>query len=463
MQASRSAAVGGAIIILVMILGIMFYSLATNPGQARSSYVKEYSLGGNSSPNAITVDSQGNVWFVLQAETALGMLNHTTGQISIFPLPEPKNTTTSSWGIAVDSSRKLVWFTDQISNSIWSFSIANHTFVRHEVTTESANPYGISLDQNGNVWFTEDWATKANNTYWNKIGEINTSGALKEFVIPHFNGFGNNSEGMAPAGITVDEDGTVWISLVLADSVVSFSNAVFHNYNFTGLAYEPVGIAIGPEGNVWITNHGASFISEFNPRSGYFRSISTSVFPPYNESLPYFIYADKSGSIWFNEHQGNAIARFNPTTNTLTEYEIPSKDSNFGIAGALTMALSSEGSPWFTELFTGKIGTVNATASINGGISVAEGEQSASLKISPSSNATIQLNIIGSGNSGLRAAVSNFTRSLEFNFGPDSGSGNYTSSLVIRDTGAKPGVYFVTISEVTQNLIVSQIVEVEVQ
>lgn len=99
-----------------------------------------------------------------------------------------------------------------------------------------------------------------------------------------------------------------------------------------------------------MTQHGPSFISEFNPTTRYFRTISTSVPPwvPDNTSLPYFIQVDSHGNVWFNEHYGNAIARFHPSSNSLTEFEVPSKVAQAGNnAGVLTIGLSPNGEPWF--------------------------------------------------------------------------------------------------------------------
>ena len=114
----------------------------------------------------------------------------------------------------------------------------------------------------------------------------------------------------------------------------------------------------------------SDFLSEFNPSTHYFRTISTSI-PPLNTSLPYFDYVDSNGNVLFNEHYGNAIAVFNPATETMTEYENPTKPTfTGGIAGMLTMALSPQNIPWFTELFTGSVGMVNTSKPVGLSLSV---------------------------------------------------------------------------------------------
>ena len=221
-----------------------------------------------------------------------------------------------------------------------------------------------------------------------------------------------------------------------------------------------MGIAVDSSGNLWLTQHGASMVSEFNPVTHYFRTISTSI-PPDGASYPYFVYVDNStGKVWFNEHYGNAISVFDPKTNTLVEYEIPSRNSADGnISGALTMTLSPQGTPWFTELYTGKIGEVipslpiGLSVQVNGGSTVNLGNESST---------TLQLSVLDTSDetSYLSASIGNFTGNFVFNFTSYSGHGNYSTPLTIQNGGSPPGVYFVTISAETQNLIVSQVIEV---
>ncbi|MCL4519413.1 MAG: SMP-30/gluconolactonase/LRE family protein, partial [Thaumarchaeota archaeon] len=321
----------------------------------QSQYITEYPTEtSTSSPNGIATDSQGNVWFALEGETAIAELYPSNNTMHVFPLPEPKNPGLTTWGIAVDNTRNLVWFTDSNNNSIWAFNILTSNFTKHPLLTKFAFPYQLALDNQGNVWFTE--------LYGNKIGEITVQGQLGEFAVPAPNS-SSLSYGPGPSGITVDKkNNEVWFTEAFTNSVASYLNGHFELYNLSNLITAPVGIAIDSKGNLWITQHGPSFISEFNPETHYFRTISTSIQTSPNEgtSLPYFIQVDSRGNVWFNEHYGNAIAMFSPSNNTLIEYEIPSRLPSAGnISSALTIALSADGQPWFTELFTGNIGTVN--------------------------------------------------------------------------------------------------------
>ncbi len=318
------------IIILIMVISITlagslvyYYYLQTlayvpatvfNSQAQTHEYVTEYPIQLSSYPNAITADSQGNVWFALENATSLAELTPSNGTVHLFHLPEPKSTGLTTWGILVDNSKHLVWFTDSNTNSIWSFNATSGNFTQYRIQTLDAFPYQIVQDGNGNMWFTE--------LFGNKIGEITTNGTLEDYPVPKF----GNVSYVEPSGITIDqESNAIWFTETAVNAIDSYFEGHFDSYNLTGLVQSPVGIALDSNGNLWMTQHGPSFISEFNPTTRYFRTISTSVPPwvPDNTSLPYFIQVDSHGNVWFNEHYGNAIARFHPSSNSLTEFEVP--------------------------------------------------------------------------------------------------------------------------------------------
>jgi len=415
-----------------------------------SQYVKEYVLP-NGLPNAIAVDSSGNVWTVLQNSSSLGVFYPANGTVREFPIPGlAEKAPLTSWGIAIDNSRGIIWFAEEISNAIWAFNVRDQSFNEYPIKTPDSNPYQVALDSSGNAWFTEFSG--------NKIGEVMTNGSMNEFQIP--------IASSNPTGIAVDpRTNRIWFNLLdtsgISDEfyVGSYYNGSFTFNDITALVDTPVGIAVDSSGDLWLTQHGASLVSEFNPVTHYFRTFSTSI-PPPGASYPYFVYVDNStGNIWFNEHYGNTISVFDPRSNTLVEYEIPSKNPEDGnISGALTMTLSSSGTPWFTELYTGKIGEINYSAPVNLFVNVSTDDVS----LQNQSTASVTLSIQGPSNQTtyLSASVGNFTGDFLFNFIEYSGQGNYSTNLTIQNGGSPPGVYFATISAESNNVIVSRIIEI---
>lgn len=339
-------------------------SVKSSPEASR--YITEYQVGGaNSQPNAIASDSRGDIWFTLAYDYAIGELSPSNGTTHEFRIPH-QNGSLVSWGIAVDNTRNLVWFTDQLADSVWSFNVASGTFTRHHLPTPLSSPYQVAVDGSGNAWFTE--------IEGGRIGEITPQGALKEYTVP---AGASASPGMTltgPAGIAIGKGGTVWFTEVYENSVGSFSNGTFREYPIAGVS-SPTGIALDSQGNVWVTLHGASDFAELDPATNSTRIISTSLRIGASSTLPYFVGVDPRGNVWFDEHYGNAIARFTPSNQTMVEYKIPTRVASLGnISGALTIGLDSSGHPWFTEFYSGKVGTVDPAGAI--GIHVVVGSPS---------------------------------------------------------------------------------------
>ncbi|MDA4111642.1 MAG: hypothetical protein OK439_03835, partial [Thaumarchaeota archaeon] len=271
-------------------------------------------------------------------------------------------------------------------------------------------------------------------------------------------------QGTEPSGITTDSSGMVWFTLPGINSIGSYYEGKFDIQNLTGKISTPVGIAVDSKGNVWLTQHGPSFITEFNPQTHYLRTISTSN-NSLIQSLPYFCWVDQSGNVWFNEHQGNAMSEFIPSTNSLVEYFIPSRVQSAGnISYMLTSTLSPIGQPWYTELFTGKIGTIHANASFDESLHLLNySESNAILTNGSELSYKIALSDVASPVY-LKGYVGNFTDqgNFTFKFSPATGNGSFDSVVSMRNIGARSGVYFVTITARSENVAVSRIIEVRV-
>jgi virginiamycin B lyase len=437
-------------IIIVVAIGVLAYFLIAASGISYvstpevSKYTTEYPTSSSlTEPAGIVVDAKGDVWFTLQNQSRLAELTPATGRIQEFAIPTHEAGGTVTWGMALDNSRGLVWFTEQVTNSIWSFNIVTHKFHQYKIKTPHAFPFGITVDEQGNVWFAE--------FFGNNIGEILTNGTLHEIPIPQ-------RGDLEASGIAVSPAGTVWFTLPGVDEIGSYFHGKFTFQNLTGVVSLPVGIAVTSNGSIFFTQHGPSFISEFNPTNGYLETISTTVPSYYYSSLPYFIYPDQYGSVWFNEHEGNAMAEFFPSNNTLIEYYIPTRVVS-NISGMLTSTVSPAGNPWYTELFAGKVGTINTTAAVD--IHLTLPNYTRPLVVSPQRSASIKFSLTGSdaGIASIKENVGNFTSKLSFAISGDVG----VQVLTIFDNGSTPGTYFVTVSAVTDQVAVSQIVELEVE
>jgi len=251
-----------AIVAIAVIVGAFpsYYCLALNQPETivyhskptLSRYVIEYPTQTiDIAPDGIAAYS-GNVWFVVENLSSLVSLNHTSGLMQEYPIPGLKGKGAVTWGIALDSLRNLVWFTEQTSNSVWSFNVPNHTFKQYKLQTSDAFPFSVALDSKGDAWFTE--------LFSNKIGEITPSGNLSEIVIP-------GPSDPEPSGITVDSTGRVWFTLPGINSTGVYYDGKFEIENPTGevSGIALVGIAVDNSGNLWMTQHGPSYLFRVQP------------------------------------------------------------------------------------------------------------------------------------------------------------------------------------------------------
>jgi len=416
-----------------------------------SEYTTEYPTQTNGTePNAIAVDAHGNVWFALWNLSSIAELIPANNTIHEYRVPGLQEGSMITWSIDVDSSRGIVWFPELTSNSIWAFNMSSDKFIQYKLPTANAFPFGLTIDSNHDVWFTE--------FYGNKIGELTTQGSIIEIPIPE------NGE-LEASGITTDPSGRVWFTLPGVDSIGYYYQNNFTIQNLTGLINTPVGIVIDLQGNIWITQHGPSFISELNFTNHYIKTISTSN-NSFASSLPYFIHVDSNGNIWFNEHQGNAMSEFIPASNTLIEYFIPTEIEGGGnISDSLTSALSQSGQPWYTELLSGKVGTVNTSKALSLNLNVLNYSQS-DANIADGNEISLGLSITSqSGAVTLHGYTGNFTTqgNFTFSFSPEADNvDTFRSVVTIENSGATAGVYFVTITARTTSLAVSKIIEITV-
>jgi virginiamycin B lyase len=425
----------------------------TTSSPEASRYITEYQVAGaDSDPNAIASDSKGNVWFTLAADYAIGELSPGNGTTHEFRIPD-QNGSLVSWGLAVDNSRDLVWFTDQLADSVWSFNVTSGSFVRYHVPTQLSSPYQVAVDGSGNVWFTE--------IDGGKIGQITPQGTIREYTVPAGSPSSPATSLTGPAGIAVGRGGVVWFTEVYADGVGSLSNGTFHEFPLAG-AVSPTGIALDPQGDVWVTLHGGSDIAELNPAKNSTRIISTSV-PGGVSTLPYFVAVDQQGNVWFDEHYGNAIARFTPSNQTLVEYEIPTRVASLAnISGALSIGLDPAGHPWFTEFYTGKVGTVDPRGALGIQLVVGPSSNGTTLDAPSGGNSSVSIQVRGSSPSSLAYSKGVGPAVLVF-FSPSSGNGSYSSTMTVespRGTASGSAVA-VTISAVTPQAVCSQVIEVE--
>ena len=185
------------------------------------------------------------------------------------------------------------------------------------VPTAASQPYGIGVDTNGRVWFTEN-AT-------NKIARFDPSNNnFTEWNVPTPNSQPHN----------------VFVKLVTVSNV-----------SLT---------------QVFFTEFASSKIARFDSSTN---NLTEWALPA--GSNPAGIYVDEKNDIWFTESGRDIIARLTTSTNTLTEWTLPGATSTPGTpllkpwgiyVQVVTTPLYSNRFVWFTETLGNKIGRLEVTS-----------------------------------------------------------------------------------------------------
>ena len=369
----------------------------TNDKAKSTDFVTEFKIPtACTQPLAITTEPNGTVWF---AQT-------NTGNIAKFdPLTEKFTEYTNSKWVDAESQLKqklrsmmwgmdyspdgAIWYTDEATDSIWRFSIADETYntINFPISEDiSSLPQKLVIDGSNVIvndftggkltifsysqdslsyasipsaldGFTSDFTIDSENNIWYTNWNSDGTGILIKF---------NYKEWESQLSISSQADG-----LLLQDFIQFFQ--------FPSGLTAPNGVSVGPNQNIWIVDTTSSYFFSFDPVTEEFTKYVTSVptidsygnasgFIKSPISRPYWI--EHSGdNLVMNEQTANRIGVFNPSTETLVEYTVPSRNPNWsdcegieycGVAQVFDFAIDGK-KIWFTEWVENNIGVVDTS------------------------------------------------------------------------------------------------------
>jgi streptogramin lyase len=226
--------------------------------------------------------------------------------------------------------------------------------------TPNSLPAGIAAGPEGDLWFTEHNEFESTN-----IGRITPAGEVTQFPILDFS---------EPLGIVAGPDGNLWFTEV--NNVPCFSPAEGGCRSYVGRitpsgeysdfwmgidqGSAPWGISNGPDGNLWFTERASAVSRASDNVARITPSGTVTQFRLTGEQSrnAWGIAAGSDGDLWFTEWSADTIGRINPTTHEITEFPIPTPESEpEGITAG------PEGNMWFTDYYESRIGRITATGS----------------------------------------------------------------------------------------------------
>jgi len=385
-----------------------------------NQYITEFEIPTPcSQPLSIISDAEGKIWFT----------QTNTGKVAKFD-PESKlfteyhndqwslNSASMMWGIAYTEDNEI-WFTDEKNESLWKFSTSEEKYSKFQIPakTKKSFPQKIGL-YNDNFVINDFTGSQIVILNHEKLDEGKFTNAT--ISIP---------EGFFTSQAVIDDKGNMWFVMwkYQKESILVKTNSItqeVEQYTLPDSIQAPNGVSVGSLGNIWIADTAGSSFYKFSPDTKKVLEYTTSkpsILTYGNASgliktpitRPYWNAFDSEGNLWFNQQTGNRLAMFNPNSESLIEYDIPSKNPTWSDCGDLTDCGISQSfgftfkdkQVWFTEWVENNIGVLDASVKIpisleteKGEIVIKQGEQQEIL-VTVTPQTSQSMNIVLSGNS----------------------------------------------------------------
>jgi copper transport protein len=251
----------------------------------------------------------------------------------------PLSSSSEPYGVTVDN-RGLVWFAETGTGQIASYDPATGTLRQYALTRAGSRPFYLTADQNGSIWISD--------TQYDLIVRFDTkSTTFDEYNIP--------TTGAVPGGIVADANGNVWFTEEIAGKIGRLipSTGVITEFPIPTNDSIPIQVAVDQHGNVWFTESKGGKIGRLNPLTG-----SINEFPASNSTLlgPTGIAIDPDGEVWITEHGGNRITMFDPANQTFKTYQLSNN-----LAFPFGLAFYQGNRVWFVEHIGNAIATLDLT------------------------------------------------------------------------------------------------------
>ena len=474
-------------------------------GLAKSTeFVTEYQIPTDcTNPLAISTDFDGNVWVAQTNTGKLAKFDVNSEQFTEYDNPMwPPGARSMMWGmdIAPDDS---VWYTDEQFDSVWKFTPSESKYQRFEFPAEEDTlPQKLSIS--GSKIIINDFTG-------NKLAFLDPSGVNQQInylTIP------SPIDESVTAGFAVDAKNNVWFTNWIfqqGGALVKFDQeGYFDAVNSSGedslplldhvevfqLPMElltPNGATFTDDGLLWLADTTSSSFFSFNPDTQEFTQyISAKPLPStYGNqtgivkspiSRPYWIETTDDGLLVFNAQTSNNISVMNPNTQTLVEYQVPSKNPYWsdcnpgtglmardcGIAQVFDFAISGE-KIWFSEWVENNIGVVDTSIPLpleielgSETLSFSSGEKDhVPILVYPQTNDSMGASVIlSSSHDFLKTKL---THDSTETFQLDSGEPETIHVDIMATDDAVPGTYNVLIGVQTSDVAISKYVTVTIE
>jgi virginiamycin B lyase len=229
----------------------------------------------NLEPLGLAVDAAGDAWYTDTPMRGISRIS-SGGSVHSFPLSTPI-VRLGRLAVAPDGA---VWFADVTTASVTR--LQDGVFMRHNVSSLGATPYGIAVDTGGTVWTTLQGA--------DELARISTDGQLTALDVPTRNsGLGD---------IAVDQSGAVWFLELRANKIGRFAEGRFTEFTIPTPSAGLTALAAAPDGSVWFAELSVGKLGRLRDgRVAEFRL-------PRADARPFGVAVDTANNIWYTDLSG---------------------------------------------------------------------------------------------------------------------------------------------------------------
>jgi virginiamycin B lyase len=242
--------------------------------------------------------SAGLIWFTERLGNKIGRLDIATGAIDEFLIPTADSQPTGLDAIAVTPTQ--VWFTERNGNKLGQLvvtSTLDFAFAEYPLLSgyTNAQPEDISVYTTDSIWFSAP--------------NVSRIGNLKPSLWPSSSAFAMlyTGSGSQPWSITLDSGGYVWFTERTGNRIGQFIPQTIGDFRWYSLPIsnsDPFSL-VTAQALVWFTERNGNRVARLDPSPRSFRELGLA-----SGSAPEGIAADSLGCFWVTENGRDKIARW---------------------------------------------------------------------------------------------------------------------------------------------------------
>ena len=262
--------------------GVIWFTMENAIGRVRGGAVEQMPRSSpDIEPLGLAVDRDGAAWYTDAPARAIVRLL-AEGKVQSFSL----GTSIARLGRLAIAPDGAVWFAEPSTVSVTR--LKDGVLARYTVGPPSmlgsgnVAPFGVALDAQGTVWATLQNA--------NQLVRIAPTGEMAAFDVP------TPRSGLSDVG--VDPSGTVWFLEMAANKVGRFAGGRFQEFAVPTQGAGVTALAVAPDGAVWFTQLRGH-------KLGRIYQGAISEFPlPREDARPFGLTVDASNNVWYTDLSG---------------------------------------------------------------------------------------------------------------------------------------------------------------